>query len=98
MRRELAYAPTCYKAGMTEPNLEARDPEIHALIEKERHRQADTIRLIPSENYASRAVLEASGSVLNNKYSEGYPGKRYYQGQHNIDAVETIAITRLKRL
>jgi len=81
-----------------EPSLAETDPEIHALIEKEARRQHDVIRLIPSENYASRAVLEAGGSVLNNKYSEGYPGKRYYQGQHNIDAVESIAATRIKRL
>jgi glycine hydroxymethyltransferase len=81
-----------------EPTLAETDPEIHALIRKEERRQHDSIRLIASENYASRAVLEASGSVLNNKYSEGYPGKRYYQGQENIDAVESIAATRLKRL
>ena len=83
---------------MTEPSLREIDPEIHELIEHERTRQADSLRLIASENYASQAVLEAGGSVLNNKYSEGYPGKRYYQGQHNIDAVESIACTRLKRL
>ena len=83
---------------MTEPALREIDPEIHQLIEDERSRQANTLRLIASENYASKAVLEAGGSVLNNKYSEGYPGKRYYQGQHNIDAVESMACTRLKRL
>lgn len=83
---------------MTEPSLREIDPEIHQLIEDERSRQANTLRLIASENYASKAVLEAGGSVLNNKYSEGYPGKRYYQGQHNIDAVESMACTRLKRL
>lgn len=81
-----------------EPTLAQTDPEIAELIRKEEQRQHDVLRLIPSENYASRAVLEASGSVLNNKYSEGYPGKRYYQGQHFIDAVESIAATRLKRL
>lgn len=81
-----------------EPSLAEADAEIAALIEKEAHRQHDVVRLIPSENYASRAVLEASGSVLNNKYSEGYPGRRYYQGQHNIDAIESIASTRLMRL
>jgi glycine hydroxymethyltransferase len=81
-----------------EPTLAEVDPQIHELIRKEERRQHDVIRLIPSENYASRAVLEASGSVLNNKYSEGYPGKRYYQGQHYVDAIETTAITRLKRL
>ncbi len=81
-----------------EPTLAQTDPEIAELIRKEEERQHDVIRLIPSENYASRAVLEASGSALNNKYSEGYPGKRYYQGQHFIDAVESMAATRLKRL
>ena len=83
---------------MTEPSLRETDPEIDQLIRHEEQRQADTLRLIASENYASRAVLEAGGSVLNNKYSEGYPGKRYYQGQHNVDAIETMAITRIKRL
>ena len=83
---------------MTQPTLAQVDPEIHEIIRHEEHRQADSVRLIPSENYASRAVLEAGGSCLNNKYSEGYPGKRYYQGQHNIDAVETMAATRIKRL
>lgn len=82
----------------TEPSLADVDPQIHALIQKEERRQADTLRLIPSENYASRAVLEASGSVLNNKYSEGYAHKRYYQGQENIDAVEELAKARLCEL
>lgn len=82
----------------TEPSLAEVDPQIHALIRKEERRQADALRLIPSENYASRAVLEASGSVLNNKYSEGYPGKRYYQGQEHIDAVEELAKSRLCEL
>ncbi len=82
----------------SEPTLAQIDPEIHELIRHEERRQHDTLRLIPSENYASRAVLEAGGSVLNNKSSEGYPGKRYYQGQHYIDAVESMAATRLKRL
>ncbi|MDQ3036373.1 MAG: serine hydroxymethyltransferase [Myxococcota bacterium] len=83
---------------MTEPTLTHVDPEIAALIRHEERRQLDTIRLIASENYASRAVQEANGSALNNKYSEGYAGKRYYQGQQHIDAVETLAIERLKKL
>lgn len=83
---------------MTEPSLAEIDPEIHRIVAREVRRQADTLRLIPSENYASRAVLEAGGSVLNNKYSEGYPRKRYYQGQENIDAIEEIAKARLKAL
>ncbi|MBN1441369.1 MAG: serine hydroxymethyltransferase [Planctomycetes bacterium] len=79
-------------------SLQATDPEIHDLIRKEERRQASTIRLIPSENYASRAVMEATGSVLTNKYSEGYAGKRYYEGQEFIDQIEEIAIARAKAL
>jgi len=83
---------------MSEPDLSHVDPEIAALIRKEAQRQHDKVRLIPSENYASRAVLEATGSVLSNKYSEGYAGKRYYEGQQYIDEVELLAINRLKQL
>jgi glycine hydroxymethyltransferase len=78
--------------------LAAADPEIASLVEQEERRQAETIKLIPSENYVSHAVLEASGTVLTNKYSEGYPGRRYYEGQQVIDQVETIAIERAKAL
>ncbi len=74
------------------------DPEIAELIGAEAERQAEKIRLIPSENYVSKAVLEATASVLTNKYSEGYPGRRYYEGQQIIDQVETIAIERAKAL
>ena len=80
------------------PALQATDPEIHRLIALETKRQDEYIRLIPSENYASTAVMEATGSILNNKYSEGYPGKRYYEGQEYIDQVETLAIERAKSL
>src|SRR6266540_526237 len=76
--------------------LAAADPEIASLVQQEERRQAETVKLIPSENYVSRAVLEASGTVLTNKYSEGYPGKRYYEGQQLIDQVETVAIERAK--
>jgi len=75
-----------------------KDPEVAALIAGEEKRQFSTIRLIPSENYASRAVLEATGSVFTNKYSEGYVGKRYYEGQQFVDPLETLAITRAKAL
>jgi glycine hydroxymethyltransferase len=78
--------------------LQSTDPEIAALVAAEERLQADTLRLIPSENYVSAAVLEASGTVLQNKYSEGYPGKRYYEGQQNIDQIETLAIERAKTL
>src|SRR6266700_6664365 len=80
------------------PHVESTDPEIAALIHAEARRQFEKIRLIPSENYVSRAVLEATGTVLTNKYSEGYPGRRYYEGQQVIDQVETIAIERAKSL
>ncbi|MET8510926.1 serine hydroxymethyltransferase [Streptomyces sp. NPDC005077] len=80
------------------PALTATDPEIAALITAEEQLQADTLRLIPSENYVSAAVLEASGTVLQNKYSEGYPGKRYYEGQQIIDQVETVAVERATSL
>ncbi|MDW8363770.1 MAG: serine hydroxymethyltransferase [Myxococcales bacterium] len=81
-----------------DPPLDVADPEIAALLAAERRRQRDAVRLIASENYAPRAVLEASASVLNNKYSEGYPGRRYYEGQQNVDPVETLAVERLKKL
>ncbi|HSO09355.1 MAG TPA: serine hydroxymethyltransferase [Desulfoprunum sp.] len=74
------------------------DEEIYALVRQEEVRQTSKIRLIASENYVSTAVLQATGSVLTNKYSEGYPGKRYYEGQQIIDQVETIAIERAKAL
>lgn len=78
--------------------LEQEDSEIFGLIQKEEARQAQGLELIPSENYVSRAVREASASVFTNKYSEGYPGKRYYGGQEFTDALETVAIDRAKAL
>jgi glycine hydroxymethyltransferase len=74
------------------------DPEVYNIIQSEEQRQADCIRLIASENYASKAVMQATGSVFTNKYSEGYAGKRYYQGQQWTDKVETLACDRAKRL
>jgi len=74
------------------------DPEVAAAIARERRRQEDNLELIPSENAASRAVLEAQGSVLTNKYAEGYPGKRYYGGCEHVDVVEQLAIDRAKAL
>lgn len=79
-------------------NLEKTDPEIYSLIEKENLRQQETINLIASENYVSRPVLEATASALTNKYSEGYPRQRYYQGNEIVDAIEIIAIDRAKKL
>lgn len=78
--------------------LEKNDPEIFQLIKSEESYQKSTIRLIASENYTSGAVLEACGTVFQNKYSEGYPGARYYQGQANCDGVERLAIARAKAL
>ncbi|MER6212828.1 serine hydroxymethyltransferase [Streptomyces sp. NPDC001674] len=81
-----------------QPALLATDPELASLVSAEETLQAQTLRLIPSENYVSQAVLEASGTVLQNKYSEGYPGRRYYEGQQNIDRVEALAVERAKGL
>jgi len=81
-----------------DPALAERDPEIAQLIREEELRETVKLRLIPSENYVSRAVLEATGSILTNKYSEGYAGKRYYEGQQIIDQVENLAVSRLKAL
>ena len=78
--------------------LKASDPETFELCRAEERRQDETIRLIPSENYVSRAVLEASSSVFTNKYSEGYPGKRYYEGQQLVDPLEELTIRRAKEL
>jgi glycine hydroxymethyltransferase len=78
--------------------LKATDPEISRAMDLEAKRQRETINLIASENYASRAVLQAEGSFLTNKYAEGYPGKRYYGGCENVDIIENLAIQRAKEL
>ncbi|MEU9099256.1 serine hydroxymethyltransferase [Streptomyces sp. NPDC048361] len=83
---------------LSHPALLAADPELAGLVAAEERLQSDTLRLIPSENYVSTAVLEASGTVLQNKYSEGYAGRRYYEGQQNIDKVEMLAVRRAKAL
>jgi glycine hydroxymethyltransferase len=80
------------------PHVASTDPEVARLIDAEAQRQFEKVRLIPSENYVSLAVLEASGTVLTNKYSEGYPGRRYYEGQQVIDVIETLATDRAKAL
>ncbi|MHB1769534.1 MAG: serine hydroxymethyltransferase [Minisyncoccota bacterium] len=80
------------------PFLEKEDPELFRAVAGEEKRQAEGLELIPSENYVSRAVKEAMASSLTNKYSEGYPGKRYYGGQEFTDQVETLAIDRAKKL
>jgi glycine hydroxymethyltransferase len=80
------------------PHIASEDPEVADLVNAEAQRQHDKIRLIPSENYVSLAVLEASGTVLTNKYSEGYPGRRYYEGQQVIDPLESLAVRRAEVL
>jgi glycine hydroxymethyltransferase len=96
----MALAPAVLansSAFFTEP-LEARDPEIFGAIRSELGRQQHEIELIASENIVSRAVLEAQGSIMTNKYAEGYPGKRYYGGCQFVDVAETLAIERAKKL
>src|SRR3954464_3316111 len=88
----LACAPMIGEA------LKVGDPETYELCRAEERRQAESIRLIPSENYVSKAVLEASASVYTNKYAEGYPGKRYYEGQQFVDPLEQLTIDRAKAL
>jgi glycine hydroxymethyltransferase len=78
--------------------LRQTDPEIYDLIRAEERYELESVRLIPSENYVSRAVLEATGSILTNKYSEGYSGRRYYEGQRYIDQIETIVAERARAL
>jgi glycine hydroxymethyltransferase len=78
--------------------LKRTDAEIYEIIKEEERYQLESVRLIPSENYVSAAVLQATGSVLTNKYSEGYAGRRYYEGQRYIDAIETLAVERAKAL
>jgi glycine hydroxymethyltransferase len=102
-RQEVTFKAALTAAGwqeekMSEPTLSQADPEVAELVREEERRQSDKVRLIPSENYASRAVMEACGSVLNNKYSEGYAGQRYYEGQQQIDRLELLAIARIKKL
>src|SRR3989304_7525169 len=80
------------------PRLSKFDPELEELIRLEEKRQQEGLVMIASENFASPAVLEASGTVLTNKYAEGYPGKRYYTGNEYIDKIEQLAIDRAKEL
>ena len=79
-------------------SLQEVDRQIYLAIEEEKKRQENGIELIASENFVSEAVLEAQGSILTNKYAEGYPEKRYYGGCVNVDIVERLAIDRLKEL
>ena len=83
---------------MDKPNLKKQDPDLYNILEKEEHKQQNKLSMIASENFTSKAVREAVGSVFMNKYSEGYPGKRYYEGNYNIDELENLAISRTKEL
>ncbi len=83
---------------MNYPAIQKKDPKVYEIIKREEQRQKEGIELIASENYVSPAVLEAMGSVLTNKYSEGYPGKRYYGGNEIIDQAENLAVERAKEL
>src|ERR1700760_22632 len=96
----VAVAGTADRAtsGFFTQSLSERDPEIARAIGEELTRQRDKIELIASENIVSRAVLEAQGSVLTNKYAEGLPGKRYYGGCQYVDIAENLAIERVTKL
>ena len=97
MSSENKYLNSEYQ-GFFENSLSKTDPELYKAIKNELNRQQNHIELIASENIVSQAVLEAQGSVLTNKYAEGYPGKRYYDGCEHVDVAETLAIERLKKL
>jgi glycine hydroxymethyltransferase len=97
MSSESEYINAQYQ-GFFEDSLSKTDPELFKAIKAELNRQQEHIELIASENIVSQAVLEAQGSVLTNKYAEGYPGKRYYDGCEYVDVAETLAIERLKKL
>src|SRR5438045_9656683 len=78
--------------------LQKQDPEVYAAIVAEEHRQQDGLEMIASENYTSAAVMQAVGSVLTNKYAEGYPGRRYYGGCEQVDVAENLTRDRVKQL
>ena len=97
MSKESNYLNNHYQSFF-ENSLSKIDPDIHKAINDELHRQQNHIELIASENIVSRAVLDAQGSVLTNKYAEGYSGKRYYGGCEFVDISENLAIERAKKL
>jgi len=98
MSTETAANQNAATSAFFEHDLASADPEIFGAIQKELHRQRDEVELIASENIVSRAVLEAQGSVMTNKYAEGYSGRRYYGGCQFVDIAEDLAIDRAKRL
>jgi glycine hydroxymethyltransferase len=85
-------------SSLSSQPLALSDPEVFGALERERQRQQSEVELIASENFVSQAVLEAAGSVLTNKYAEGYPGNRYYGGCQHVDEAETLAIERATKL
>jgi glycine hydroxymethyltransferase len=89
---------SCRVAASSGSRIEVTDPEVFTAIVAEQQRQRNNIELIASENFASPAVMEAQGSVLTNKYAEGYPGRRWYGGCENVDVIEQLAIDRLKEV
>lgn len=95
--RRVAKMNSC-GASVSAPHVAVTDPEIYSVIQEEEERQTGNIELIASENFASKAVQQAQGSCLTNKYAEGYPGKRWYGGCENVDVAETLAIERAKEL
>ena len=97
MSSEKNYLNDSYKSFFDD-SLSKKDPELYKAIQDELLRQQQHIELIASENIVSQAVLEAQGSVLTNKYAEGYPGKRYYNGCEHVDVAENLATERLKEL
>ena len=97
MSSESKYINNQYQ-DFFEKSLKQSDPDIYKAINDELIRQQNHIELIASENIVSQAVLEAQGSVLTNKYAEGYPGKRYYNGCDHVDTAESLAIERVKRI
>src|SRR5688500_18674138 len=90
--------PDAAAVSLMQRSLQEVDPEIATAIREETARQAEGLELIASENFVSNAVLEAAGSVMTNKYAEGYPGKRYYGGCEVVDVAESLAIARAKQL
>ena len=97
MSSETKYLNPSYE-DFFEKSLSKTDPDLFKAINDELVRQQNHIELIASENIVSQAVLEAQGSVLTNKYAEGYPGKRYYNGCEHVDVAENLAIERLKKI
>jgi glycine hydroxymethyltransferase len=94
LKLSTGYTTSRRALGILTSSLKESDPELYGMIEKEKARQRDSLVLIPSENFTSLAVFEALGSVLSNKYSEGYPNARYYGGNQFIDMVETTCQNR----